>query len=116
MSGETFPSVMTPGREPTSGMRNHTTELKTGQAEKCSKDTDNKWCAQNFTANEGKGVRLKVGEKFQVEHFQKCYNHPAEGIKERSFWFLASFQLSHGGYLTRSFAEPSPKTKNPRSE
>jgi len=51
-----------------------------------------------------------------LEHFQKYCSHSGEIRTKRSFWLLASFRLSRRVFQTCSFAEASPKTKNPRSE
>jgi hypothetical protein len=50
-----------------------------------------------------------------LEHFHKNCSHAVGKIKERSFWVLASFWLSHRPQRACSLTQPCQNTKNPRS-
>ena len=46
----------------------------------------------------------------RLERFKKYRSHSVGTIRERSFWVLASFRLSHRSLRTCSFAKSSLRT------
>ena len=52
----------------------------------------------------------------RIERFKKYCSRSGHGIRERSFWVVASFRLSHRPLRACSLTKASPKPKNPRSE
>ena len=63
---------------------------------------------------ENSNIRMKVVKIGAVQEIPQPFG--LAGGSERPFLVLASFQLSYRSLRTCSFAEASPKPKNPRSE
>jgi len=56
------------------------------------------------------------GDIFRIERFKKYCSHSAKGIGRAVFLVFGVVSAQLQGFSTCSFAEASPKTKNPRSE
>jgi len=62
-----------------------------------------------FAANKTGRIRGLGKKSGALERIKKYCSGSGEKEGERSFWVLASFQLSHRVFQTCSFAEASPK-------